>query len=116
VTVEFPLQTSANVPSISTRHGPPKKPAKNRQTTNDAKLLDTPAPMMKRLKMGKLMKYTGDRPSRSLRCGVMIGAKAMPTRYSDIGKIAAVIDTLNFAITPEIPGVYAVRPKALVLE
>ncbi len=71
---------------------------------------------MKRLNMGKLIKYTGDRPNRSLRCGVMMGAKAMPTRYNDIGKIATVIDTLNFPITPEIPGVYAVRPKALVQE
>ena len=78
--------------------------------------MDTPAPIMKRLNIGKLMKYTGDRPNRSLRCGVMTGAKAMPTRYIDIGKIATVIETSNFAITPERPAVYAVRPKALDLE
>jgi len=112
----FAFQTSANVPSISTRHGPPKKPAKNRQTVREAKLLDVPAPIMKRLKMGKLMKYTRDRPTCSLRCGVVIGAKAIPTRYNENGKMATVRDTLNFVCTSPIPAVYDVRPKALLLE
>ena len=116
MTVELALQTSAKVPSMSTRQGPPKNPAKNRQITNEAKLFDRPEPRIKRLKMGKLMKYTRDRPNRSLRCGVMIGANAMPTTYSDIGKIATVIDILNFAITPEMPAVYAVRPKVLMVK
>lgn len=38
-------------------------------------------------------------------CGVMIGAKAIPSRFSESPKMATVIDTLNSFITPVIPAV-----------
>lgn len=111
--VVLALQQSAKVPSIKTREGPPKKPAKNRQIAKLAKLCDRDAPKIKSMKMGKLNKYTAERPTRSVICGVRMGAKAIPTRFKDNPRIAAVLDTLNSAMTPEIPAVYAVTPKAL---
>ncbi|KAI4166041.1 MAG: hypothetical protein LQ342_000472 [Letrouitia transgressa] len=115
VTVFCAGQTSANVPSIKTRQGPPKNPAKNRQMASEAKLLESPAPRMKRAKSGKLTKYTGERPNRSLRCGVMIGAKKTPKRNRESGNMATVMDTSNRIITPWMPTVVEVRPKALPL-
>ena len=54
-----------------------------------------------------------ERPKASLRCGVMIGAKAMPKRYSERPRIAVVVETSKSVMTPEIPAVYTVAPKAL---
>ncbi|KAL8693501.1 MAG: hypothetical protein Q9218_001690 [Villophora microphyllina] len=81
--------TSAKVPSIKTRHGPPKKPAKNRQTARAPKLFENPAPRMKRAKI------------------------EIPNRLSERPKTATVIETLKFIITPWIPTVREVTPKAL---
>lgn len=99
------LQQSAKVPSIKTKQGPPKKPAKNRQTAKLAKLCDRDAPNMKSMKIGRLIKYTVERPIRSVMCGVIIGAKAIPAKFKDSPRMATVIDTLNSAMTPDMPAV-----------
>ena len=46
-------------------------------------------------------------------CGVITGAKAMPNRFNDIPKMATLIETSNSSITPVMPAVYDVMPKAL---
>ncbi len=60
---------------------------------------------MKRADKGRLVRYTGARPKRSLRWGVMIGAKAMPRRYNDRPRIATVYETLNRVMTSVMPAV-----------
>ena len=44
---------SALVPAPILRGGEPKTPAKNRQTTRDAKVLEKPAPIMKSPNIGR---------------------------------------------------------------
>lgn len=68
---------------------------------------------MKKAKMGRATRYTAWRPYLSLRCGVIIGAKAMPKRYSENPKMATCIVTSRCCTTPVMPGVYAVAPNAL---
>ena len=69
---------SALVPAPTASDGEPKNPAKKRQTTNDAKLSEKPAPSVKRAARGKEMMYTDFRPKDSERGAARTGPNPKP--------------------------------------
>lgn len=98
-------QTSAKVPSIWTALRPPQKPAKKRQTASWVKVREKTAPRVKALSPKVHAMYGMLRPNRSLTCGPMMGAKAMPKMYSEKPEMAVVMDTSNSFMTPARPEV-----------
>ena len=77
---------------MSTRHGPPARPATKRQTSTPPKAGLKPAPSTKSAQIGRAVRYVIERPGPSATCDAQIGDDAMPQRDQLIPKLKR-IDT-----------------------
>ena len=92
------MQVSAIVPAPIASDGEKNMPAKNLKIANAAKLGAKPAPRVKRIPSGGVIKYTARRPYVSDRGAPRIGPSPNASTYKLSGKRATVVPTLNLSM------------------
>lgn len=93
-----------------------KNPAKNRQTTMDARLVDNPVPRLNNIIAGMHTAYTPIRPRFSLRVDVIIDPMARPRLYIENGSTIMVAEARKSCCNLSRAGAITEAAKVLWVE